>query len=110
MWNYKGRKNSVETKPVKVEKQEEKPAEKPAYYNPGKERSKLEKKIEKAEEKIAFFESEIQRLKDELLNPAYATDFEKLSKIQEEMDANEEKLLETMEEWSLLDKQLGEIG
>ena len=108
-YEEKKRGKTVETKPVKVEKQEEKPAEKPAYYNPGKERSKLERKLEKVEEKISLLEEEITKLKDELLNPAISSDFTKLSKIQSDIDEKEEMLLSAMEEWNEADKQLSEL-
>lgn len=79
------------------------------YNNPGKERSKLTKKLEKLETGIALLEEEIQKKRDELSNPDYASDYSKLSEIQSEIDAKEEELLEMMDEWSETDKLLSEI-
>ncbi|MBP5453160.1 MAG: ABC-F family ATP-binding cassette domain-containing protein, partial [Lachnospiraceae bacterium] len=74
--------------------------------NPGKEKSKLKKKLEKIEEKISVLEEEIEKKKDELLNPEYASMYSKLTEIQTEIDAKEEELLTLMEEWGETDKEL----
>lgn len=79
-----------------------------AYYNPGKERSKIEKKLAKQEELISELEEKIQGLKDELFNPEYASNYSKLEEIQKAIDENEEMLLEAMETWSELDRQLSD--
>lgn len=93
-----------ENKEVKEEK-----SVKPAYYNPGKERSKLERKLEKAEEKISALEEEIQALKDEMLNPEISTNYGRLSEISKAIEDKEEELLVCMEDWSEADKQLSEL-
>ncbi len=82
---------------------------KPAYNNPGKERSKLQKKLEKLEERIQVLENDIQQKKDELQNPDYASDYTKLNEIQNVIDILEEELLQVMDEWSETDKALSEI-
>lgn len=81
-----------------------------AYNNPGKERSKIQKKMEKLEEQIAGLEDTIAAKKDELQNPAYASNYSKLTEIQGEIDAAEENLLNLMDEWGELDKSLSELG
>ena len=81
-----------------------------AYNNPGKERSKIQKKMEKLEEQIACLEDTIAAKKDELQNPAYASNYSKLTEIQGEIDAAEENLLNLMDEWGELDKSLSELG
>ena len=80
-----------------------------SYYNPGKEISKLERKLERTEEKISELEEKIQNLKDELVNPAISSNFEELSRIQAEIDENEMLLLDAMEEWSDIDKNLSKL-
>ncbi|MBR6309465.1 MAG: ABC-F family ATP-binding cassette domain-containing protein [Lachnospiraceae bacterium] len=87
-----------------------KPATQNAYNNPGKERSKIQKKMEKLEEQIAGLEDVISSKKDELQNPAYASNYSKLTEIQGEIDAAEENLLNLMDEWGELDKALSELG
>ena len=99
---------SFAVKEENKEVKEEKPV-KPAYYNPGKERSKLERKLEKAEEKISALEEEIQALKDEMLNPEISTNYGRLSEISKAIEDKEEELLVCMEDWSEADKQLSEL-
>lgn len=99
---------SFAVKEENKEVKEEKPV-KPAYYNPGKERSKLERKLEKAEEKISALEEEIQALKDEMLNPEISTNYGRLSEISKTIEDKEEELLVCMEDWSEADKQLSEL-
>ena len=57
------------------------------------------------EEEITSLEETIGELKEELCKPEYASDFEKLAQIQEDIDNNEAKLLVTMEEWEQLGSQ-----
>ncbi len=71
-------------------------------YEEGKEASRREKKLKRLEERIEELESETARKKKELELPEYASDFEKLSEIQEEIDRLEEELLCVMEEWESL--------
>lgn len=73
-----------------------------AYYNPGKELSKVEKKIEKIEVSMAECEEFIQNKKDELLNPEIASDYVKLGEIQSEIEDKEKELLELMSQWDEL--------
>jgi len=91
-------------KTVSLDTQEKKAVT--ASNNPGKEKSKLKKKLEKIEEKISALEEEIEKKKDELLNPEYASMYSKLTEIQNEIDAKEEELLTLMEEWGETDKDL----
>ena len=74
--------------------------------NPGKERSKLQKKLEKIEAQIEQAEAELTAFKDELANPAYASDYTKLSEIQAYIDAKETEIMELMDEWGRLDDEL----
>ncbi len=73
--------------------------EKPKNYNPGKEESKRRRKLEKLEGQIATSEERLEQLKQELENPANASNYTKLQEIQEQIDGEEEKLLLLMEEW-----------
>ena len=65
----------------------------------GKEAEKKQRRIKKLEEMIEELESRIEDLKEELCKPEYATDYDRLSDIQGQIDAAEEELLETMQEW-----------
>ena len=77
-----------------------------AYYNPGKERSKIQKKVKKAEEDLAVKESKLDELKAELMKPEYQSSYSKLTEIQNEIDALEEEILIDMEAWEELSSQL----
>ncbi|MGB4992131.1 MAG: ABC-F type ribosomal protection protein, partial [Agathobacter rectalis] len=57
-----------------------------AYYNPGKERSKIQKKVKKAEEDLAVKEAKLDELKAELMKPEYQSSYSKLTEIQNEID------------------------
>lgn len=100
----------LEATPVRKDQKpvEDKPA-KAAYYNPGKERSKLEKKLEKAEALVQETESLLDAKKKELEDPSISSNYGKLSEIQKEIDELEEKLLEYMEEWSSLEGELSKL-
>ena len=82
---------------------------KKAYYNPGKERSKLEKKIQKTEEELAGKETRLEELKAELLNPQYQSSYTKLTEIHQEIDALEEEISADMENWEQLSQKLEEL-
>jgi ATP-binding cassette subfamily F protein 3 len=82
---------------------------KKAYFNPGKERSKLEKKIEKAESLLTEKEEKLEELKAELLLPEYSSSYSKLTEIQGQIDAMEEEVAAAMDEWEELSQQLEEL-
>jgi ATP-binding cassette subfamily F protein 3 len=84
-------------------------AGKKAYYNPGKERSKLEKKIQKAESELAEKEEKLEELKAELLRPEFQSSYSKLTEIQNAIDALEEEIMIDMETWEELSQQLEEL-
>lgn len=77
-----------------------------AYYNPGKERSKIQKKVKKAEEDLTVKEAKLDELKAELMKPEYQSSYSKLTEIQNEIDALEEEILIDMEAWEELSSQL----
>lgn len=77
-----------------------------AYYNPGKERSKIQKKVKKAEEDLAVKEAKLDELKAELMKPEYQSSYSKLTEIQNEIDTLEEEILIDMEAWEELSSQL----
>ena len=81
-----------------------------AYYNPGKERSKIQKKVKKAEEDLAVKEAKLDDLKAELMKPEYQSSYSKLTEIQNEIDALEEEILIDMEAWEELSSQLEALG
>lgn len=82
---------------------------KKAYYNPGKERSKLEKKIQRSEEALAEKEAGLEELKKELLRPEYQSSYSKLTEIQSAIDALEEEISADLEVWEELSQQLEEL-
>ena len=81
-----------------------------AYYNPGKERSKIQKKVKKAEEDLAVKEAKLDEPKAELMKPEYQSSYSKLTEIQNEIDALEEEILIDMEAWEELSSQLEALG
>lgn len=81
-----------------------------AYYNPGKERSKIHKKVKKAEEDLAVKEAKLDELKAELMKPEYQSSYSKLTEIQNEINALEEEILIDMEAWEELSSQLEALG
>ena len=81
-----------------------------AYYNPGKERSKIQKKVKKAEEDLAVKEAKLDELKAELMKPECQSSYSKLTEIQNEIDALEEEILIDMEAWEELSSQLEALG
>lgn len=81
-----------------------------AYYNPGKERSKIQKKVKKAEEDLAVKEAKLDEIKAELMKPEYQSSYSKLTEIQNEIDALEEEILIDMEAWEELSSQLEALG
>lgn len=83
---------------------------KKAYYNPGKERSKLEKKVRKAEEDLEVKEAKLAKLQEELLRPEYQSSYSKLTEIQGQIDAMEEEIMADMQVWEELSSQLEELG
>ncbi len=82
---------------------------KKAYNNPGKERSKLEKKVKRVEEELEEKEGRLEELKAELLRPEFQSSYSKLTEIQGQIDAMEEDIMATMEEWEELSQQLLEL-
>lgn len=81
-----------------------------AYYNPGKERSKIQKKVKKAEEDLAVKEAKLDEIKAELMKPEYQSSYSKLTEIQNEINALEEEILIDMEAWEELSSQLEALG
>ncbi|MBQ6718618.1 MAG: ABC-F family ATP-binding cassette domain-containing protein [Clostridia bacterium] len=80
--------------PQKAERKEKK-----TYTTPLKEKQKREKALKKAEEKINELETRLDELKREQQLPENLADYQKLSELQEQIDACEMELLEQMEIW-----------
>lgn len=70
-----------------------------ASYLASKEIDKKKRQVQKLEDKISEIEEQIDKLKEELADPQYASDYEKLSKTQSEIDSLDEQLLEVIDEW-----------
>ena len=101
-------KKGIPADPRQIKQQASAPATPPGF-NPGKERSRLTKKLERIEAQISICEEELQTAKDELLNPEYASDYGKLSEIQQTITAKEQELDNFMYEWGTLTTQLEEL-
>ncbi len=72
-----------------------------SYYSPGKIKSRLTRQLEKYERLLAESEAHTAQLKLQMMDPALASDYEKLMELQEQLDAeehNQESLLERMVE------------
>lgn len=82
----------------------EKPQKK-IYTTPLKEKAKRERALKKAEERIAELETKLDELKTEQQSPENIADYQKLSKLQEQIDNFESELLEQMEIWENLCNQ-----
>ena len=72
------------------------------YYNPGKIKSRLVKSLEKYYKQLAESEEKANELNLRLLDPALASDYQTLTELQSELDAEEhlqesllERILET---------------
>ena len=73
--------------------------DKKTYYNPGKIKDRLTRQLAKYEKMLAESEEKAAELKMKLMDPALASDYEKLMELQEQLDAEEqqqESLLERM--------------
>ena len=73
--------------------------DKKTYYNPGKIKSRLVKQLEKYEKQLADSEENTASLKMQLLDPALASDYQKLMELQKQIEEEEHKqetLLERM--------------
>lgn len=79
--------------------------EKKTYTTPLKEKQKRERALKKAEEKINELETKLSDLKTQQQLPENLADYQKLSELQEQIDALEEELLEQMEIWEELCNQ-----
>lgn len=69
------------------------------YYNPGKVKSRLIRQLEKYNQQLSESEEKVSELKLQLLDPALASDYQKLMELQSELEAEErlqESLLERM--------------
>ena len=83
-----------------VQKAEKK--EKKTYTTPLKEKQKRERALKKVEEKINELEAKLSDLKAQQQLPENLADYQKLSELQEQIDACEMELLEQMEIWEEL--------
>ena len=81
-----------------------------AYYNPGKERSKIQKKVKKAEEDLAVKEAKLDELKAELMKPEYQSRYSKLKEIQNDFCTSNTAIILALEAWEELSSQLEALG
>jgi len=73
--------------------------DKKSYYNPGKVKSRLTRQLEKYEAQLAESEEKMANLQLQLMDPALASDYEKLMELQnslQEEEHRQESLLERM--------------
>ena len=85
-----------------TKKQEGEPLKKEKYYSAFKELSKINKKIEKMEETIAITEELLEGMKSELLSEEIASDYIKLSKLQQECEDKETEISALYSQWEEL--------
>ncbi len=78
-------------------------------YQAGKELSRLQKRLEKIEKDLEQVETDLQAKKDELLDPAYASDYVHLKELQDAIDADEAQILNLMEEYDQIDNAIAEL-
>ncbi|MCR4727723.1 MAG: ABC-F family ATP-binding cassette domain-containing protein [Lachnospiraceae bacterium] len=109
---YEEKKKGISYEPKDIPKAAPIPEKQPAkqFNNPGKERAKLEKKLEKIEAMISEAEDKVKALKDELMNPEYASEYTKLSELQDEIDRSEIEIMDLMEQWAETDKAISEFS
>lgn len=74
--------------------------------NSSREIIKIERQLKKIEELINECEIKLQAQRDDLYNPDYSVDYEKLTKIQESIKSDEELLEDLMYEWSKVSDEL----
>lgn len=91
-----------EKKTVVVNEEPKPKREKKSYTTPAKEKAKRERAIKKAEEKIAALEERIAEIQKELSLEENFSDYQKLSKLQEENELLDNELMLTLEEWEEL--------
>ena len=89
-------------KPAIQTEQKAEKKEKKTYTTPLKEKQKREKALKKAEEKISELETRLDDLNAQMNLDENLTDYQKLSELQEQIDACEAELLEQMELWESL--------
>lgn len=75
-------------------------------YFLSKERNRIKNKIKKLESEISNFEDKIKLLEQELQNPENASNYIKLTEIQDEIQDVNNKIEEKMEEWANLENEL----
>ena len=89
-------------KPAIQTEQKAEKKEKKTYTTPLKEKQKREKALKKAEEKISELETRLDDLNAQMNLDENLADYQKLSELQEQIDACEAELLEQMELWESL--------
>ncbi|MCR5222882.1 MAG: ABC-F type ribosomal protection protein [Lachnospiraceae bacterium] len=100
---------AVRTYGKKPEEPVKEPTRAQQSYQAGKELARLQKRRQKTEEELEKLETEIQELKDRLLDPSLSSDYMKLNGIQEEIDAKDEEILSLMEEYDRLDTMIAQL-
>ncbi|MBR5931901.1 MAG: ABC-F family ATP-binding cassette domain-containing protein, partial [Lachnospiraceae bacterium] len=76
--------------------------------NPGKYRARIERRIEKIQNQIAESEAAAESLRQQLEDPALASDFEKLMEIQADLDAHERQQEDLLQQLLEAEEELAE--
>jgi len=92
---YQWKKNTSISENKKIDDKKDSQPKKKSDY---KERKKITNRIRVLERKLAESEEEVEKLKNELLNPAIASDYEKIQKLLNEVQSAEEKYFVLLEE------------
>ncbi|MBR3306994.1 MAG: ABC-F family ATP-binding cassette domain-containing protein [Lachnospiraceae bacterium] len=93
---------------VSQEKTEEKPKEK--KINPGRERARMQRRIARLEELVEENDGKIAALKESMSDPEVASDYQKLSELQKEIDELQAANDAYMEEWEGLSAEVERSG
>ena len=75
-------------------------------YMAGKDAARKKKRIAKIEEEIDNIEGRINEIEAALLDPANSSNYQELTRLNEEKESCSDRLLELMEEWDLLDAEI----
>lgn len=90
----------------KVEKTAEKSAENKNYANPGKERAKKQRRVARLEQLVEEAEQKMEELRALLQSPEHATNYVKLTELQEQIEELQQQNEVYMEEWTVLCEEL----
>ncbi len=113
--NVQGRDNYVQGKDVVASNSSKEPTlqdvfDKKTYYNPGKIKSRLLKQLEKYESQLAESEENAASLQLQLMEPALASDYQKLMELQTQLQEEEHRQETLLERMLETETELEDLG